>query len=74
MSKIDVVIGDRPATARPQHRDRFAGPAAVPLLRRWIARRRSRIALGALDDRLLHDVGIDPVAAIAEARKPFWRK
>ena len=36
-------------------------------------RRSQRLALRALDDRLLADIGISRADAHAEAAKPFWR-
>lgn len=39
----------------------------------WEDRVRERRYLGALDDRLLHDIGVDRASADAEAAKPFWR-
>lgn len=36
------------------------------------ALRRSRIALGFLDPRLMRDAGIDVAAARREAARPFW--
>lgn len=37
------------------------------------ARRRDRLKLGHLDQRLLRDIGLDAVAASKECAKPFWR-
>ena len=39
----------------------------------WQQRRRTRHHLGDLTDHLLRDIGLDPVAALTEAAKPFWR-
>ncbi|HJT15491.1 MAG TPA: DUF1127 domain-containing protein [Dongiaceae bacterium] len=39
----------------------------------WLERRRSRQALGQLDDRQLLDIGLTPSQAIAESAMPFWR-
>lgn len=39
-----------------------------------IDRGRQRRALGALDDRLLRDVGLTPAEARRECAKPFWRR
>jgi len=39
----------------------------------WEDRIRERRYLGALDDRLLHDIGVDRASADNEAAKPFWR-
>lgn len=38
----------------------------------WMARRRQRLALGKLDDRLLKDIGCSRSEALEEANKPFW--
>lgn len=45
---------------------------ALRILHQWSERRRSRIALARLDDRLLRDIGLDPMAAGAEAMRLFW--
>lgn len=42
------------------------------MLARFAARRRQRLALAALDARLLRDIGLTPDQARAEAAKPFW--
>ena len=39
----------------------------------WRERCRQRRDLGAMDDRMLADIGISRAAGIAEAEKPFWR-
>ena len=46
---------------------------AARVLGQWSGRRRSRIALARLDDRLLRDAGLDALSAEAEAAQPFWR-
>lgn len=46
---------------------------AARVLGQWSGRRRSRIALARLDDRLLRDIGLDALTADAEAEQPFWR-
>jgi uncharacterized protein YjiS (DUF1127 family) len=38
----------------------------------WLTRRRERLALAELDDRLLRDIGIDRLTALREAERPFW--
>lgn len=38
-----------------------------------IERRRQRIALGRLDERMLRDIGVRSYDAAREVRKPFWR-
>ncbi len=39
---------------------------------KWEQRRRSRLNLGKLDDRLLRDVGLTRVQARNEAQRYFW--
>lgn len=45
------------------------------IVARWLARRRTRIALCDIadDDHLLRDIGVSRPAALREADKPFWR-
>lgn len=38
-----------------------------------LAKQRSRMALGQLDDRMLRDIGIDRATAANEAERPIWR-
>jgi len=42
------------------------------LLMQWGERRRTRIALEKLDDRLLQDIGVTPREARKEVHRPFW--
>ena len=42
-------------------------------LRGWCRRRRQRLDLRELDDRLLRDIGLTREKARREWRKPFWR-
>lgn len=46
---------------------------AVRVVQQWSGRRRSRIALARLDERLLRDAGLHAHSAKAEAAQPFWR-
>jgi uncharacterized protein YjiS (DUF1127 family) len=39
----------------------------------WLERSRQRRDLGALDDRMLRDIGVSRGAAFAETRKWFWQ-
>ena len=39
----------------------------------WLQRDRDRRALQALDDRLLHDIGVSRSEVEGEIAKPFWR-
>ena len=45
----------------------------VALVGAWRERARQRRHLRELPPRLLRDIGIDRLTALAEARKPFWR-
>ncbi|MGA8551263.1 MAG: DUF1127 domain-containing protein, partial [Stellaceae bacterium] len=42
--------------------------------REWRRRARDRASLGALDDRMLADIGISRADAEFLANKPFWRE
>lgn len=46
---------------------------AMDALLVWQDRASERRRLAELDDRMLHDVGIDRATADAETFKPFWR-
>ena len=48
--------------------------ASLKTLHSWYERSRQRRRLAQLDDRLLRDIGLDRVAAMKEAYKPFWRE
>lgn len=39
----------------------------------WRERRRTRSALGRLDERMLRDIGVDRATAAHEADKLFWK-
>ena len=39
-----------------------------------LERRRQRRALGALDGRLLADIGVSRAEALHESTKPFWKE
>lgn len=39
----------------------------------WQCRQDERQHLGSLDERLLKDIGLTRLQALAEIRKPFWR-
>jgi|APTNR8051073442_1049403.scaffolds.fasta_scaffold13892_2 uncharacterized protein YjiS (DUF1127 family) len=40
----------------------------------WHERALDRRRLAALDERMLHDIGLDAASAAEEAFKPFWRR
>jgi len=68
MAKTDILIGSRPLP--PVARAIFA---VVTLVRIWDMRRATRRDLRALDDHLLHDIGLPRASALAELQKPFWK-
>ncbi|MBR0671809.1 DUF1127 domain-containing protein [Roseomonas soli] len=39
-----------------------------------LERRRQRARLAVLEPRLLRDIGVTPEEALAESRKPWWRR
>ena len=58
------------------HRRRHGEPNGfrpLAVWRAWQRRRATRLELARIDAHLLHDAGLDPADARAEARKPFWR-
>jgi len=50
----------------------FVAKRLGQVIERWATRRRERLALAELDDRLLLDIGIDRLTAQFEADRPFW--
>ena len=54
-----------------------SGRPLIQPLARWLRntaeRRRQRLALAALDDHLLRDIGVTREQALSEARRPAWR-
>lgn len=73
----NTLVDALPAAPRPQLAGRGSWAALVrrgrALGRLWLRRARTRRALAELDERLLRDVGLDPMTARAEASLPFWR-
>ena len=43
------------------------------LVAQWSERAQSRAELRKLDERLLRDIGLDPMTAESESNKPFWQ-
>lgn len=70
MSPVETLVF-RPASLPPL--SRLALAAAVRVVT-WESRARTRKGLKRLDPHLLRDVGLDPMAAQAEASRPFWQE
>ena len=66
-------MADRAITLRGTDAPAPLAPGLGRTLRHWRTVRRTRRALLALDDARLADIGLDRSAALAEARRPFWR-
>lgn len=47
--------------------------AVLDLVETWLARRRQRLDLAELDDRLLQDIGLTRADVARETAKPFWQ-
>ncbi len=69
MSPVETLVF-RPAALPPL--SRLVLRAAV-LVMTWEARHRTRAHLRSLDPHLLRDIGLDPLTAMDEATRPFWR-
>jgi uncharacterized protein YjiS (DUF1127 family) len=68
-------VGGRVAKARRSaHSAGNAAPRPFGALREWRRRSKGRAQLGALDDRMLKDIGISRADAEFLANKPFWRE
>lgn len=71
-SQSSLLAPSSQASSRPVS----AGGLLVGLFDRvatWSERRRQRLALEALPDHLLSDIGVSRADADQEADKPFWR-
>jgi uncharacterized protein YjiS (DUF1127 family) len=70
-----VRLADQPASAAPiDSRSLQAFLIRMfDMLGAWQDRNRERQQLFRLEDRMLHDIGLDRATASAEAVKPFWR-
>ncbi len=47
--------------------------ALLDTVARWQDRRRQRLALAALDEHMLRDIGLSSADVEAEITRPFWR-
>lgn len=45
----------------------------LEMLQQWVELGQQRRALALLDDRMLKDVGLNPIDVDQEIRKPFWQ-
>ena len=70
MATINGAIADFGRHLRPQ--GAFVAKRLRRLLVRWATLRRERLELAELDTRLLRDIGVDRIAALREAERPFW--
>jgi len=73
---LRTTTAQSPATQAPVGAVRAAARAVwtfIEKIMEWEERRRQRIALQALDDHLLRDIGVSRLDADNEGRKPFWR-
>jgi uncharacterized protein YjiS (DUF1127 family) len=73
-STIAAPASLRPAAVRPAGAGlvRSAG-ALFATVWTWSFRTRSRRCLAQLDERLMRDIGLDPVEWRREVDKPFWK-
>lgn len=69
-SMNDAVVGGSIRSAASLGRSVVA---LFDMVATWNERRRQRLALEALPDHLLHDIGLSRADAVNEAEKPFWR-
>jgi len=67
------VAANRILTRRTGRTETSTGRRWWQIVRRWADRRRQRVALARLDDRLLADIGLTRAQAAFEAARPFWR-
>lgn len=68
-----VGYGQPPVEIRPVSTLVSIGQRALRAIQTWQSRVEQRQQLASLDARLLKDMGISPVDAMAEAAKPFWK-
>ena len=64
----------RPRRHHAVHSLSDAGNHVVAMLREWRRRNRERAELGALNDRMLKDIGLTRADAEFLSNKPFWRE
>ena len=71
----DEPIGDSAPALAAARTDvwRMIYRGCLRLIGAWIERRRQRLALAILDDRMPDDSGITRSEAARESAKPFWR-
>lgn len=62
---------------RPSTGERLSSPGMLVRLAEFVAvareRRRQRLALARLDDRMLRDIGLTTADVEGEVTKPFWK-
>lgn len=70
MAAFLETIADFGRELRPQAS--FVAKRLRRLLGLWATRRQERLMLAEMEERMLRDIGIDRLAAMREARRPFW--
>jgi uncharacterized protein YjiS (DUF1127 family) len=73
MTYLDSQYGPRVIAPPGQARPLRVWPALVATLLLWGERRRARLHLSQLDDRLLPDVGLTSAQQRRESVKSFWQ-
>ncbi|MDJ0948099.1 MAG: DUF1127 domain-containing protein [Alphaproteobacteria bacterium] len=78
LAYTDNRLGSTPAAALDQAPDWSESTQAFLILITdwlfaWAERARQRRQLGALDGRMLADIGVDRASAQIEVAKPFWQ-
>ena len=69
-----TIVGSVPTGPAKGHRSRaYSLTYWIEVAVWWLERRRQRLALLQLDDRMLADTGISRSQAVEEGRKPLWK-
>jgi uncharacterized protein YjiS (DUF1127 family) len=72
MRTLDRIFATLPrASDRPSLAGRLL--TILEAVETWLSRRRQRLDLAGLDDRLLADIGLTRADVARETAKPFWQ-